>query len=267
MQDNQGSNKTIFGMKPLQVGVILLLAIGIIVIIAIFAKMMLDAASVPTPAVAEQPISQSQPEATYTTEPSPTPVPTSTPRPTITSIPGWRQHKFWNNKGELWLPEGYEGADLTQDYQDFLAIFRALAGNDEFADSIEQQIAQPDYVFFAYDTNMDEATRLIYITVEPIESITEFNMNSFLNDITADMSASTRIIIREIINLDSYEAGKLYFEDQAQAGESSVYLTYATYRIQIDNLLWSIIYRVGRDDFKTFEPIIEESVRSFTAFP
>ena len=266
MEDNQESNRTLFGMKPTQIGIIGLLTVGIIVIIAIFAKMILSSASVPTAAI-EKPVAQSQLEATYTIEPSPTPLPTSTPKPPITPIPGWRQHTFWNDKGEIWLPEGYEGADLTQDYRDFLDIFRTLAEDDEFADSIEEQIAKPYYVFFAYDIHFEETTRLIFIAAEPIESVADFNMNSFLNDISDDLSPTARITTREIINLNPYEAGKLYFEDTAQAGELSVYLTFATYSIKIDNLLWSIIYRVPRDDFRDFEPIIDESVRSFTAFP
>ena len=262
---NNEPQKRFLGMSPLEAGiVIVLLGVTGIVLVA-FGKIYCDSRTVTSTSNVEPNQKSVTIEASATLPPTPTPVLTATQKPTRTPIAGWKSFEFWEGKAQISLPEDYRGVNLSQGNQEFMKAFRSYVQDDQFADYIEQVTAMPDRVFFAYDPNMDDATRLVHIAIQYFDYDADYTMDAYLNEIEEALTSDIQVVGREVLQLENYQAGRLIIDDLAAAGDSFVYVRTAVYTIKVDNIMWIVMYDVERDQFNDFLPVIEMSIQTFTA--
>jgi hypothetical protein len=75
------------------------------------------------------------------------------------------------------------------------------------------------------------------------------------------------VVGRQIEELDYSQAGKLVVESKVPAEDTEVFVTTAIYLIQVNDTMWSITFRTGREEFSSYQEIIETSVKSFWVQP
>ena len=137
--------------------------------------------------------------------------------------------------------------------------------NDEaFANDIQGMIAIPEIVFFAFDTEFTTSARFMHIGKEALDPDTDLSMDYYLNRMMDNFTgANDRVVERQIVQLDHYPAGKLVIESKVPAGEIETFVTMAIYMIKVDDTMWFITFRTGREEYIDYKEIIETSTNSF----
>jgi hypothetical protein len=247
------NGQRLFGMTTAQIGILVVLAFVACIAIGLLGFMLLS--SVPQ---APQIIP------TYTLQPSPTTVVTSTAWPTVTPIPGWQEYGFAEDQARIWLPASYIGGDTVASPGSIMEKLKATVDDEDFVNDIQELIASPDIFFFAFDTEFTSVIRFMYAGKETLSPDLVITIDDYLNhmmDIAAD--GSSRVIERQVTQLDYFPVGKLVVENRVAAGDVDVYVTMSVYVIQVDNTMWFISYRIGRDEFASYRSIMEASANSF----
>ncbi len=260
----EDEKKQISGISPKEIGILSILIVVVCVALVILGSMYFGTDSISgieSVNTYQQSVSI---QSSVTPSSSPTPAPSSTPKPTRTPIAGWDTYKFWGGKAEISMPAGFLCADLTQGNQEFMQAFQNhIENDDQFVAYVEQISALPDRVFIAFDTYTHDATRLAQISIEDLGSYADISMGEYLDAVMENLPSYVRVVGREIIQLENYQAGKLLLDDRAFAGDDLVPVRTALYTIKVDNIMWIVMYDVERDNFNEFLPVIELSIRSF----
>jgi hypothetical protein len=205
---------------------------------------------------------------TFTPAPSQTPLATTTTWPTITPIPDWKEFRFASDKASIWLPTSYSGGDTVTSSETILQNIRGATDDEAFINDIQELIVLPEVKFFAFDSNLDNGSKFMYVGNEELDPDLVLTMDDYLNSMMDDFTGgSERIVERQIIQLDRYPAGKLVIENKVPAGDVETFISMAIYTVRADNTMWFITFRSGREDFKDYQPVIETSVNSFWAQP
>ncbi len=242
-----------FGMTLAQIGILAVLALVACIAIGIMGTLMLN--SVPN-------TQQTQP--TYTLQPSPTPVVTSTPWPTITPIPDWQEYSFADGQARIWLPASYIGGDIATSSEEIMEKLKETIDDEAFANDIQGLMASPEISFFAFDTEFTSSVRFMFVGSETLSPDLVIKMDDYLNNMVDNSTdGSNRVVERQVTQLDYYPVGKLVVESKIPAEDVEVYVTIAIYVIQVDNTMWIITFRTGREEFGSYRSIIEASARSF----
>jgi hypothetical protein len=242
-----------FGMTLAQIGILAALALVACIIIGILGTMMLNF----TPTT-------QQAEPTYTLQPSPTTVETSAPWPTVTSIPDWQEYSFAEGQARIWLPASYIGGDTVTSSEAIMEKLKATINDEAFASDIQGLMATPEVSFFAFDTEFTSAVRFMFIGKETLSPDLVITLDNYLNHMVDNSTdGSNRLVERQVTQQDYYSVGKLVVESKIPAEDVEVYVTIATYVIQVDNTMWLITFRIGREEFGSYRPIIESIANSF----
>jgi hypothetical protein len=245
------------GMTLAQIGILVALVLVACVAIGILGTMMLSMG----------PLTQ-QAEPTYTLQPSPTVVLTPTPWPTITPIPDWQEYSFTESQARIWLPARYIGGDTATSKDIVMERLRATFNDEAFASDIQGLLAIPEIAFFAFDTEFTNSARFMHVGKEALDPDLALSMDDYLNRLMDTFTGSNdRVVGRQIAELDYYRAGKLVVESKVPAGDVETFVTAAIYLIQVNDTMWFITFRTGRDEFKDYQDIIESSVNSFWVQP
>jgi hypothetical protein len=251
------SGKRYLGMTLAQIGILATLALVACIVIGVLGALMLNL--VP---------GTQQAEPTYTFQPSPTFVATSTAWPTITPIPNWKEYSFLENQARIWLPASYSGGDTVTSSEEILENLRVTFNDEAFARDVEGLLAIPEITFFAFDTESTSSARIAYVGSEPLNPDLDLSMDFYLNRMMDNFSeASDRVVERQIVRLDHYQAGKLVVESRVPAGDSESFVTIVIYMVQVGDTMWFITFRTGREEFKDYREIIETSANSFWVQP
>ena len=264
MQAKQQSKKEYFGMSPVEIGILVILLI-VICIIGGFVVMVILGSS---PAVSSEPAAVHQP--TYTLAPSIPPSITPPPRITPTPMPGWARFEFADGKAEIWLPESYQGGDTVASQDIVILTLETYIGDDYFIESVKPLITSPEVLFFAFDTESDGAIRFVYVVAEQLSPDIIITMDDYLNVLSDYATAEgTRIVGRDIISLDHYsDVGVLTVENEVPDRTGVYYyITLSTHAIRIDNTIWAISFRTGRNEFLEYSSTIDTSLRTFYVNP
>ena len=250
------SGQRYFGMTIGQIGILAGLALVGCVVIGILGTLLLNSAP------------NTEVEPTYTLQPSPTAVFTSTPWPTVTPIPNWQEHSFLDGRARIWLPASYSGGDTASSSEEIMEKLTATFNDEAFASDVASLLAIPEIAFFAFDTESTSSARLAYVGSEPLEPGLNLSMDYYLNRMMDNFTdANDRVVERQIEQLDHYQAGKLVVESKVQAGDAERFVTIVIYMVQVDNTMWFITYRTGREEFKDHQQTIETSASSFWVQP
>jgi hypothetical protein len=242
-----------FGMTLAQIGILAALALVACIVIGILGTMMLNFA--PT----TQPV-----EPTYTLQPSPTVAFSPTPWPTITPIPDWQEYSFAEGQASIWLPASYIGGDTVTSSEAIMEKLKATFDDEAFANDIQGLMATPEISFFAFDTVYTSAVRFMFIGRETLSPDVVVTLDGYLNSMVDNsINGSDRLVERQVTQQDYYQVGKLVVESKVPAENAEVYVTVATYVIQVDNTMWLITFRTGREEFGGYRPTIESIANSF----
>jgi hypothetical protein len=71
------------------------------------------------------------------------------------------------------------------------------------------------------------------------------------------------LIERQVTQGDYYPIGILVVESKFPAENADVFVTVATYVIPVDNTMWQITFRTGREEFGSLRSNIESIANSF----
>ncbi|MBN1452369.1 MAG: hypothetical protein JW963_15240 [Anaerolineales bacterium] len=242
-----------FGMTLAQIGILAALALVACIVIGILGTTMLNFAPAAPPV-----------QPTYTLQPSPTVAFSPTPWPTITPIPDWQEYSFADNQARIWLPANYIGGDTVTSSEMIMEKLKATFDDEAFASDIQGLMATPEISFFAFDTEFTSAVRFMFIGKETLSPDLVITLDDYLNHMVDNSTdGSTRLVERQVAQQDYYSVGKLVVESKIPAEDVEVYVTIATYVIQVDNTMWSITFRTGREEFGSYRSTIESIANSF----
>ena len=266
IEDEVPQKREIFGMSLIEIAILGFLFLVILIFGGFVGlKILANFGNTNSDAVA---VAVVQP--THTLIPSSTPPPTQGAISTSTPIPGWNQFNFADEMAKISLPSSYQGGDPVAYPEIAIMTLETYSMDKAFIKYAQGIISNPETAFFAFDPKDTNITRFMYVHREEIPPNIDFTMDGYLNlgeDSLAD--SDIQVVDRYIRSLDYYpEAGVLIFEKQIPI-ENGVYfyLTFSSYSIRINNEVWNIIFQTGRDDFKEYGPIIDNSVRSFYVQP
>jgi hypothetical protein len=249
-------------MSPSEVAILIVLIIAIIGIGGFFAKTVLDNNSRKADGQSSGLIP------TYTLSPSETPSPEPTQLITTTPIPGWSKFEFANPPGELWLPESYEGGD-TVNYPDIVLLSAEIFIDDqEFIDDIKNLIEIPEVVFFAFDTDSEGVIRFAYVMSEELDPDLDVTLDVYMN-VLSDNAAEdgAKVVGRTTVQTDQYEAGRIVIENKVPAGDLEAFIHLTIYSIRLDNTMWNVAFRTGRDEYNDYLPVMDDVVNTFRVHP
>ena len=251
------SGQRYFGMTLAQIGILAGLALVACVVLGILGILILNAA----------PGSQGV-EPTFTLQPSPTTISISTPWPTITPIPNWQEYSFTDSHARIWLPTSYFGGDPATSSAAIIERLKATYDDEAFAQDIEGLLAIPEVDFFAFDTESINSVKFMYVGTESLNPDLKLSMDYYLNRMMGNFTdPSDRVVERQIAQLDHYQAGKLVVESKVQAGDVESFVSQAIYLVQVDDTMWLISFRTGREEYLDYQEVIEDSVNSFWVQP
>jgi hypothetical protein len=142
---------------------------------------------------------------------------------------------------------------------------KAASNEEAFISGVQELIASPEVSFFAFDTaESTSVIRFMFVSRETLSSDLVLTIDDYLNHMVDDAVAEGgRVVERQVTQLDSYPAGVLVTELRISAGDIEVYATVAMYVIQVDNTMWLMTFRTGREEFGSYRPTIEASANSF----
>jgi hypothetical protein len=242
-----------FGMTLAQIGILAALALVACIVIGIFGTMLLNF----TPTA--QPV-----QPTYTLQPSPTPSAMPTAWPTITPIPDWQEYSFAEGQSRIWLPASYVGGDTVTSSAAVMEKLKATFDDEAFANDIQNLMATPEVSFFAFDTEFTSVIRFMFIGKETLSRDVVVTLDGYLNSMVDNsITGSDRLIERQVTQGDYYPIGILVVESKIPAENADVFVTVATYVIPVDNTMWQITFRTGREEFGSLRSNIESIANSF----
>jgi hypothetical protein len=183
-----------------------------------------------------------------------TPLPSPTPKPE--SIPGWK--KFEGGDIELWLPESFEGGDLSQDLDLILEILDQFG--PEF-DQVTQMISQnPEiFVIYAFDINPSEMGPITSVNVVLEQTLSAITVDDYIEAALNLYPSMMEVVKTETLTLNGYDAG-------------IVELSYAIEGIQIHQIqyvfkqggsFWVVTYSTSEEEYAQRLPEFEQSISTF----
>ncbi|HET7087479.1 MAG TPA: hypothetical protein VFL17_02400 [Anaerolineae bacterium] len=190
-----------------------------------------------------------------------TPQPTATSQPTATLIPGWE--KFEGGGAELWLPESYEGGDLSSDLDFIVENLRNLGGPEfeQIAQLIEENPSA--FVLYVFDSKIGDSGFLTGVNVTKERVLSSVTLDTYIDMAVKQFPSEFHFVERAVVSLDRYEARRLVVE-LTLAGTRVKEVLYV---VKEDNTIWSVTFATGADEFDQRLPTFEQSVRTFAVQP
>lgn len=184
-----------------------------------------------------------------------------TPQSTPPPIPGWE--KFETDTVELWLPQRFEGVDLSDEKLDVLVEKMRALGPDfeKMAQVVKQN--RTAFVMWAFDTEESDSGVLTNVNVTTGHMRAPMPMNNYLDMLSAQLPRQYRVVEQEIVSVDGHQAGRLVLEFESP----EAMLKQMLYVIMSDNTVWTVNYATGTEEFDERLPVFERSIRSFKVRP
>ncbi len=218
----------------------------------------------PTPTATSTGTPTATPTSTATLTPTATPTSTDTPTvtltPTATPMPGWE--KFEGGGVELWLPESYEGGDLSEDVEVIVERLRSFGPDfEQMAQSIEQNPSM--YVMWAFDSEVGESGFLTNVNVGKERILSAMTIDTYLDAALGQFPALLQVTERDIVTLTDHEAGRLVIEFEIHG----VAVKEVLYAIKEGTTMWLITFATGAGEFDQRLPVFEQSALTFAIQP
>ncbi len=196
-----------------------------------------------------------------TQTPTLTPIPpTATIQPAIASIPGWK--KFEGSGIELWLPESFEGGDLSQDLDVIVEKLKNLGPDYEgMAKSIEQNPSA--FAMWAFDNRVGTSGFLTNVNITNEKVVSAITLEMYAEAVSKQLPASMTIVEQKDVVLDRYHAIRMVIE----MAVGIVTAKEALYVIKNDNVVWAITYATSKNEYDQKISMFEQSANTFRVQP
>jgi hypothetical protein len=186
--------------------------------------------------------------------------PAGTVQPTATPIPGWE--RFEGAGVELWLPQRFDGGDLTQDLDVIVSKMRTLGPDfEQTAKMIESNPSA--FAIWAFDTKQSKSGFLTNVNIVKDRVLSATTLDAYVGAIPKNLPASVKITGQDKVNLERYEAARMTLEMDLP-GVRAKELVYV---IKNKNVVWVITYAAGQSDYPQLAPIFEQSANTFLVKP
>ena len=181
--------------------------------------------------------------------------PTPTPGPTPTPIPGFK--KIEAGGVELWVPENFEGGDLTSGDRE-LIVERLRSLGPDFA-SVAQTIEQNPNMFllFAADTKLSDSGFMTNINVGREKVLSTMSLDTYTDAAIKQLPSQMKVDKREAVNIGPYQANRLTLDFGTVGAREVLYI------IKGDGVMYLTAYATGQKDFDQKLPIFEQSIQTF----
>jgi len=184
----------------------------------------------------------------------------ATSQPTATPIPGWE--KFECDGVELWLPESYEGVDLSEEVGVIIENLRRLGPDfEQMAQMIEQNPSM--YVVWAFDSEVGDSGSLTNVAVTTEKVLSAVTIDTYLDAASKQLPAQFQVVERDIVSLGNYRAGRLVIEATISGVASKVLM----YAVKDGNTMWLIVFATGAEEFDQRLSVFEQSALTFAIQP
>jgi hypothetical protein len=176
-----------------------------------------------------------------------------------TPIPGW--DKFEGGGIELWMPNSFEGGDLTNDLDVILERMRSMDSQfQQMADMIEKNSSA--FMLLVYDTNVGSSGFLTNVNVVKEKVLSGMTLDTYLDSSVKQLTPlGFNIIERKTVQLYSHEAGRLVIEVSALKAKELMYI------IKAKNAMWVITYSTGISEFSSRWTTFEKSANTIRILP
>lgn len=217
----------------------------------------------PTDTLPPPPTDTSTPFPTNTLPPpptdTPTPFPTDTPTPQPTGISGWKRFSTVNIV--IWLPDTYEGGDLSVDIE--IMINRLASLGDEYQDMADMIATFPElFDLLAFDTE-SQGGILTNVVVAREETLTVVDLDTYVEWSMELLLPDQKMLDQKPIPFEPYEAQQLILESEWLGIESKSLI----YIVKDKNVFWTINFTTGKDEFEERLTTFEQSIRTFSIQP
>jgi hypothetical protein len=177
-----------------------------------------------------------------------------------TPIPGWQ--RFEGGGVELWLPESWEGGDLSEDIDLIVEEVRNLGPDfEEYAQLIEENPSM--FVLWVFDYEVGESGGLTNVTVCKDKVLSTMTVDKYLDSLSEQLPAPFQVIERGVVTLADQETGRLVI----QFGASGEAVKELMYLIKEGTTMWFITFSTGPEEFAQRLPVFERSARTFAIQP
>ncbi len=175
-----------------------------------------------------------------------------------TPLPDWE--KFSGRGAELWLPDSFEGGDLSQDLDTVIEGLEKLGPDfEQMANTIKQNPSM--FVIWAFDSQVGDSGFLTNVNVTTEQALSTITIETYLDLATQQLPSQFKVLEREIVSLDRYEAGRVLLEFSVSGVQGKQLL----YVIKPDKDVWAITYSTAAEEFDERLSTFEQSINTFVA--
>ncbi len=163
---------------------------------------------------------------------------------------------------EIWLPESYEGGDLTTDLETLVAKLRTLGPDFEsVANMIESNPSA--FVLWAFDSNVGEGGYLTNMNVTHEQVMSAVTLDMYVDAVRKQLPSAFTVTAQEEVQLGDYAAVRLVVDMDM----NGLRVNELMYILKHGNTIWGITYATGISEFQERLPIFEQSAETFTLLP
>lgn len=190
---------------------------------------------------------------------TPTPLPpteTPLPSPTPEGFPGWK--KFEGGGIELWLPEDFEGGDLSKDLDLILETIGEISTEfEEYMEIVAQN--KEMFVLYAIDIDLSDLTFVTNVNVTHFETLSAVQIGDVLEASLSQLPEFMVVTDAEILTVAGYDASKLVLQYPLEGVE----IAQAIFTIKDGGGFWTVAYTTSGSKFAEMLPIFEQSISTF----
>lgn len=190
------------------------------------------------------------------------PITTSTETPTSTHTgttePDWE--RFEAGDMSIWLPTNFEGGNTSQDLGLIIESLRSLGPEyEEIARTIQYNSAA--FTLWAFDSN-SSANNLTNVVITNAPYPAGYTLEDYVALSMQQIPVETDIIEQERTIIDGHPTIRLVVHNTMTPDAKQL-----IYVIKVGEIVWSVTYTTGANEFDARLPIFEQSIDSFTLIP
>lgn len=185
--------------------------------------------------------------------------PTPAPGPTPTAIPGFK--KLAGTGLELWLPDTFEGGQLSGDDLK-LIVERLKTLGPEFEQTTKMLEANPDlYKLWAFDSRPGDTGFLTNVNVVSEKVLSVVDVETYLDAMVKQLPSQFKIQSRQLTTVNGQPAGQLISELTDFDAKQMIYI------LKRGSLIYAVTYTTSIGEFDRRRADFEQSIATFAEVP
>jgi hypothetical protein len=173
---------------------------------------------------------------------------------------GWE--KFEGQGAGIWLPESFDGGDLSQDLDVIVARLRSFGPDfEQMAQTIEQNPSI--YAIWVFDSNIGDSGVITNVNVVSEMVLSVISLDMYLDAVLQQLPPEFQVVERDLPTIGNNQAGRLVIE----AVISGVQIKELLYTMKFENKIWAVTFATGDSEFDDRLPVFEQSIATFEVLP